>query len=322
MIEGLGLSTAAAAAPAAGAAVAPPAGLFLQLLAGGFAAPAPASDQLAGPAEAAADDAVLSEEDPAGFLSAWFGLALLPPVANEALIRDPRQGSDGLPSARPATAVPASLPAGGLPGSGAADTAGRVQPPLAEALAQASAQTPMPEGAAAAPASLAPGVEALIADPAMEGFASLVQDPGAAPAARAAERAAAAPAAPSLNMDADFEAAFEAQLRWQVESGLSEAVIDLNPAELGALTIRIQMHGDQTSLQIHAAEAATRQLLQQLLPQMGERLAQSGLFYSGGEVRERSRAEAREPSSPGAGEAARSAAARRLIALHLVDAYV
>lgn len=130
-----------------------------------------------------------------------------------------------------------------------------------------------------------------------------------------------APVPVTLPVDADFEGALEDQLRWQVEAGVGEAVIDLDPGDLGALTIRIQLQGDQASLQILAAEAATRQLLQQVLPQLGERLSQAGLFFAGGEVRDRSGL-AGEGDTDADGREVKRSSLHRLASVHLVDAFV
>jgi flagellar hook-length control protein FliK len=314
MIEALGSSAAPPTGAAATVAAAPPAGTFLQLLAGGVAAPLQAEALGLDPAADPGDEVLPGEDDPAGFLSAWFGLAPLPPAANEAGASAAVMASGAGPGALPS-------PRGALPSAPAAST---------QALEPALLPLPSTETAlASGPVTLADpvGLAALAAPPDLlptsaspEGLAlpAPLSEAGASP--RGPERAAAPMPMHSLPVDADFEAALDARLRWQIDSGLSEAVIDLNPAELGALTIRIQMHGDQASLQIHAAEAATRQLLQQLLPQMGERLAQSGLFYSGGEVRDRAVLDEEAPAS-GTGDAA-GRPARRPIAIHLVDAYV
>lgn len=322
MIEGIGLVSAAPTTPAgADAAPAPapaPAGSFLQLLAGGFAAPAPLTGMADAAVEEALGDPVVSDADPAGFLSAWFGLAPLPPAANDAQMSSAGKNANAPPFA----GVAPGLTSTSLPGPSLSAGAGVTVTVSEAGTADASALQRVLEtaGLGSTPAGLALGLD-VAADSAFEVFGTLVQDPGASLGARAVERLPPAAVPQALHVDADFEAALDAQLRWQVETGLSEAIIDLNPAELGALTIRIQMHGDQTSLHIHAAEAATRQLLQQLLPQMGERLAQSGLFYSGGEVRDRARPD-REGEAPPSAGVYRTSTGRRLVPIHLVDTYV
>lgn len=108
---------------------------------------------------------------------------------------------------------------------------------------------------------------------------------------------------------------------WQMDQGVSEAKIELHPAELGALTVRIETRGDQASVHIVAAEAATRAMLSQALPQLRELLGGSGLqlarsqIESGGRRDERSGERGSAPQSePGP--------RRRISRVVLVDAYV
>lgn len=315
MMDGVsGLGATPPAVPAT-AAAAPPAGTFLQLLAGGYAAPPLVEAGVPDASSEEPGEPLLSDDDPAGFLSAWFGIAPLPLAANEGAPPAPAAGSTAAARQVPILTPAVPAPPGGRAAAGQGDgllplPAPAMEPVTAPALAVAEAL-----GAAA----LAPAIDASLAVDAAEGLALVtpLSESGSGP--RPVERSAAPVMTFGLRVDADFEAALDAQLRWQVDAGLSEAVIDLNPAELGALTIRIQVQGDQTSLQIHAAEAATRQLLQQLLPQMGERLAQSGLSYSGGEVSDRATADddgaAASPAAPGPRRG------RHPVQVHLVDAY-
>lgn len=114
------------------------------------------------------------------------------------------------------------------------------------------------------------------------------------------------------------------RILWQLDAEVSEASIELHPAELGQLTVRIETRGDQAQVQFVAQEAATRNLLNQAMPQLRELLNSSGLQLTRSQVdgmrRGSAEAEARAASTKGA---PLSAGARRHITrVALVDAYV
>ncbi len=141
--------------------------------------------------------------------------------------------------------------------------------------------------------------------------------PTAAPAAPAAT-----PAAPGTPIPVSPELAFDLGERivWQLDEAVSEARIELHPAELGALTVRIEMQGDQARVHIVAAEAATRALLAQALPQLRELLGGSGLNLAKSQIEAATRRDERTgarglPPEPAA------APRRRVSAILLVDAY-
>ena len=71
-------------------------------------------------------------------------------------------------------------------------------------------------------------------------------------------------------------ASVRANINWMIEQGLSRATLQLNPAELGALSIKLETIGDQLNVNIHAAQAATRDVLEQTLPRLREHLSQQG----------------------------------------------
>lgn len=134
-----------------------------------------------------------------------------------------------------------------------------------------------------------------------------------------------APAAPFaggvLNaLSEDFAADLGEHIEWQLGDGISEAKIELHPAELGALTVRIETQGDQARVHIVAAEAATRSLLTQALPQLRELLAGSGMNLARSQVesggRRDDRSDERNPQ-----QAATPGVRRRATRVLLVDAY-
>lgn len=64
---------------------------------------------------------------------------------------------------------------------------------------------------------------------------------------------------------------------WMVGQHLSAAELQLNPPNLGPLTVVVQMAGNQANAFFSSPHAAVRDALQQALPHLGELLASSGL---------------------------------------------
>ncbi|MEC9362950.1 MAG: flagellar hook-length control protein FliK [Pseudomonadota bacterium] len=125
------------------------------------------------------------------------------------------------------------------------------------------------------------------------------------------------PAAPPLVPDSpDFAADLGERIAWQVDQGLGEATLELHPAELGALTIRIETQGQQAQVHILAAEPGARALLSQCLPQLRDLLGAGGLTLTRGQVESAERrgdAVATVPPS--------RTGRRRITSVSLVDAY-
>lgn len=122
---------------------------------------------------------------------------------------------------------------------------------------------------------------------------------------------------PPLHLaDADMAADLGERIEWQLQQGIGEATLELHPAELGALTVRIETQGQQAQVLILAAEPAARALLQQSLPQLRDLLSQSGLSMTRGQV------EAGERRGDRAAAASDVTETRRRIShVSLVDAY-
>jgi flagellar hook-length control protein FliK len=74
-----------------------------------------------------------------------------------------------------------------------------------------------------------------------------------------------------------FSPVMKQQLITMVSNGVQQAEIRLDPAELGHLTIKIQIQGDQTQVQFHVAQSQTRDIVEQAMPRLREMLAQEGL---------------------------------------------
>jgi len=66
--------------------------------------------------------------------------------------------------------------------------------------------------------------------------------------------------------------------------GLSEARLQLNPAEMGPIRVHIALDGQQARIDFSAQHAATRELLQSALPALAQSLAADGLTLSASSV--------------------------------------
>lgn len=143
--------------------------------------------------------------------------------------------------------------------------------------------------------------------------------PTAAPLTTAAQPAPMdGPVSPLVADAPDFGADLGERIAWQLDQGLGEATIELHPAELGALTIRIETQAQQAQVHIVAVEPAARALLSQCLPQLRELLGASGLTLTRGQVES---GERRETIEPGVGVPSPRTGRRRVTSVSLVDTY-
>jgi flagellar hook-length control protein FliK len=115
----------------------------------------------------------------------------------------------------------------------------------------------------------------------------------------------------------DFAAAIGVQISVLVRDGIQAARLQLNPAELGPVTVQLALDGTAAQLHLAAEQAPTRQALEQALPVLAGALREAGFTLSGGGVFEQPRQDrgpgqapddARRagsaPAAPGAGPAA------------------
>ena len=88
-----------------------------------------------------------------------------------------------------------------------------------------------------------------------------------------------------------------------MRDGVQEARLALNPAEMGPITVQIQIDGNQAQVNLSAEQAPTRQALEQALPALAAALNDSGLTLSGGGVFEQAQRDstAGRDGQPGAG---------------------
>ncbi|KQV59981.1 hypothetical protein ASC95_00435 [Pelomonas sp. Root1217] len=66
--------------------------------------------------------------------------------------------------------------------------------------------------------------------------------------------------------------------------GVQQAELQLNPADMGPVAVQIVIDGSQAQVSFHAAQAETRQALEQSLPDLAAALQSQGLTLSGGGV--------------------------------------
>jgi flagellar hook-length control protein FliK len=85
------------------------------------------------------------------------------------------------------------------------------------------------------------------------------------------------PGAQMQEMIQRFSPVMKQQLITMVSNGIQQAEIRLDPPELGHLTVKIQIQGDQTQVQFHVAQSQTRDIVEQAMPRLRDMLAQEGL---------------------------------------------
>ena len=81
-----------------------------------------------------------------------------------------------------------------------------------------------------------------------------------------------------------FSPVMKQQLITMVSNGIQQAEIRLDPPELGHLTVKIQIQGDQTQVQFHVAQSQTRELVEQAIPRLRDMLASEGLQLTDSQV--------------------------------------
>lgn len=108
----------------------------------------------------------------------------------------------------------------------------------------------------------------------------------ASAAAAAVQAEAQLPAAPG---SAEFGPQLGAQISTFVRDGIEHARLHLNPAEMGPVSVRIQLEGLTAQVHLSAESPHTRQALEQALPQLAGSLREAGLTLSGGGVFEQPR---------------------------------
>jgi flagellar hook-length control protein FliK len=87
----------------------------------------------------------------------------------------------------------------------------------------------------------------------------------------------------------EFAPGLSAEVNVMLRDGLQEARLQLNPAEMGPITVQIQIEGTHARISLSAEQAPTRDALEQALPTLASTLRDSGLTLTGGGVFEQPR---------------------------------
>jgi flagellar hook-length control protein FliK len=179
------------------------------------------------------------------------------------------EGAQAMPAAMPASATAtAAVSAAAAQALAREASGGLLRNPVAEAAGRSGAaagagSTPMPSALAwvnAAQAGLAAPIEAPT-------VGHIAASPGSA----------------------DFAPQLAAHITTFIRDGLQHARLELNPAEMGPLTVQIQLDGNAARVHMAAEHAGTRAALEQAMPQLAGSLREGGLTLSGGGVFEQPR---------------------------------
>jgi len=73
---------------------------------------------------------------------------------------------------------------------------------------------------------------------------------------------------------------------WMAKEGIQKASLQLNPANLGPVEVRLSVQNEQTNVMFIAQQAATRDALEQALPRLRESFAENGLDLADADVME------------------------------------
>ncbi|MFB2773830.1 flagellar hook-length control protein FliK [Shewanella xiamenensis] len=91
-----------------------------------------------------------------------------------------------------------------------------------------------------------------------------------------------------------FSPVMKQQLVTMVSQGIQQAEIRLDPPELGHMIVKIQVHGDQTQVQFHVAQAQTRDVVEQAIPRLRELLQEQGMQLADSHVSQGDQGQRRE----------------------------
>jgi flagellar hook-length control protein FliK len=130
----------------------------------------------------------------------------------------------------------------------------------------------------------------------------------------------------------DFAQTLGTQVSVLAGNGVQRAELHLNPAEMGPVSVQIVVEGGQARVDFGADHAATRQAIENGLPELASALRDAGLTLTGGGVSQHARGRgdrgAEAGPNPGRGQRARADAAEpitaaraRSVAIGGVDLY-
>ena len=119
-----------------------------------------------------------------------------------------------------------------------------------------------------------------------EALAALASAVSAASASMAHTAPALAPAlgVPTPVQSPEFAQALGQQITVLVSKGIQQASLQLNPAELGPVSIQITLDGLQAQVHFGADSAVTRSVLEASMPQLASAMSDAGFILNGGGV--------------------------------------
>lgn len=132
------------------------------------------------------------------------------------------------------------------------------------------------------------------ATPPTSGFAAMLAQ--ALPSPGLAAELAAAPLQAAVQAPlhgSAFAPELGARVSLLAVEGVQRAELQLNPAEMGPVSVQITVDGSQAQVSFHAAQADTRAALEQSLPDLAAALQGQGLTLSGGGVFQQSSGDGR-----------------------------
>ncbi|MFK8047093.1 MAG: flagellar hook-length control protein FliK [Halioglobus sp.] len=95
---------------------------------------------------------------------------------------------------------------------------------------------------------------------------------------------------PTPVSDPNWNQEFVGRIGVMVEKGVSEAKLQLTPAELGRMEVKISTDGDQTKILFTVQNTPAREAIEQAMPRLREMLGQEGLQLAHSEVADHSAA--------------------------------
>lgn len=104
---------------------------------------------------------------------------------------------------------------------------------------------------------------------------------------------------------AQFRDAFALQVSMLARDGVQHAVMHLNPADMGPISVQIALDGQQAQIHFGSDSAQTRLLVEAGLPALAAALREAGLTLSGGGVSQHA-PEQRPGSNPASAEPGRT----------------
>ena len=83
---------------------------------------------------------------------------------------------------------------------------------------------------------------------------------------------------------ANWPTALAEHVHWQILDGVQEALLELNPRELGSVQVHVRLTGNDAQVQFSATHPLMREVLSAGLPQLRALLADGGLQLSQAQV--------------------------------------